>query len=391
MGAYERPPAVVAIDDAFVTDEDTPIGMAVLGNDLGDGPLVIAGFTQPAGGTVTDNGDGTLTFSPDLNFNGSTSFEYTAALGVTRLTASDPGANDEFGGFVAIDGNYAIAGSQLDDANGTDSGSAYIFELVGGVWTQVTKLLPSGLDAVYEGDYFGGTVDIDGACAIVGASGDDDQAANAGAAYIYRRDAAGHWNQEAKLLAADGASGDRLSWVSLDGDRAAAGATFDDDGRGAVCVFERDALGNWAQVAKVVAFDGGTSDRFGSVAIAGDWMVVGAYHDSDAGSNSGSAYVFRRDASGTWNQIQKLRPSDLAYADEFGQSTAIDGEYLVVNARYDNNEHGEDAGPAYVYHLEYAELSPGSIGIPKPGSSRCRTATWTTTRRAQPRALTRFK
>ena len=55
-----------------------------------------------------------------------------------------------------------------------------------------------------------------------------------------------------------------------------------------------------AQIKKIVASDRGASDYFGySVAIAGDYMVVGAYaEDEDASSGNtvsseGSAYVYK--------------------------------------------------------------------------------------------------
>ncbi|MCH8991690.1 MAG: cadherin-like domain-containing protein [Acidobacteria bacterium] len=39
--------------------------------------LIITGFTEPASGVVTDNGDGTLKYTPVANFNGVVSFDYT--------------------------------------------------------------------------------------------------------------------------------------------------------------------------------------------------------------------------------------------------------------------------------------------------------------------------
>lgn len=44
-----------------------------------------------------------------------------------KLTASDGAADDLFGS-VSISGQYAIVGAQCDDDNGTDSGSAYVYE-----------------------------------------------------------------------------------------------------------------------------------------------------------------------------------------------------------------------------------------------------------------------
>ena len=79
MGAYEFPvDPPDASDDSFVTDEDVPAVLDVSTNDTSPaGPLVIESFTQPENGTVTDNGDGTLTFTPTPDFHGETSFEYT--------------------------------------------------------------------------------------------------------------------------------------------------------------------------------------------------------------------------------------------------------------------------------------------------------------------------
>ena len=43
--------------------------------------LSIASFTQPADGTLVDNGDGTFTYSPNADFNGADSFTYTVSDG----------------------------------------------------------------------------------------------------------------------------------------------------------------------------------------------------------------------------------------------------------------------------------------------------------------------
>ena len=44
-----------------------------------------------------------------------------------KLLASDGAADDQFGLSVSLSGNRALVGSFLDDDNGTDSGSAYLF------------------------------------------------------------------------------------------------------------------------------------------------------------------------------------------------------------------------------------------------------------------------
>ena len=53
---------------------------------------------------------------------------------------------------------------------------------------------------------------------------------------------------------------------------------------------------NYQEVAKLTAADGASYVGI-SVAIAGNTIVVGAYGDDDAGSSSGSAYIFSSDSS----------------------------------------------------------------------------------------------
>jgi CshA-type fibril repeat protein len=51
---------------------------ALLANDSGSG-LHVVGITQPSGGRLVDNGDGTYTYTPSGTFSGSDSFTYTVA------------------------------------------------------------------------------------------------------------------------------------------------------------------------------------------------------------------------------------------------------------------------------------------------------------------------
>jgi large repetitive protein len=72
----------VAANDTATTPEDTPVTVNVLGNDSdvdGD-PLTVTGATSP-NGAVTINPDGTITFTPNANFNGPTTITYTISDG----------------------------------------------------------------------------------------------------------------------------------------------------------------------------------------------------------------------------------------------------------------------------------------------------------------------
>ncbi len=102
------------------------------------------------------------------------------------------------------------------------------------------------------------------------------------------------WEQDFKLLAADGADGDQFgSSVSISGTTAIAGAVWDDDNgsaSGSAYLFD---VTTGEQIAKLLPDDGARDDRFGaSVAISGTTAIVGAFLDDDNGDRSGSAYLF---------------------------------------------------------------------------------------------------
>ena len=102
-----------------------------------------------------------------------------------KLTASDGAAGDCFGISVAISGDYAVVGACYNDSAYSDSGSAYIFERNGTAWTQQAKITASdGADGAAD-DYFGYSIAISGDYAVVGASHDDCVGSNSGSAYIY--------------------------------------------------------------------------------------------------------------------------------------------------------------------------------------------------------------
>jgi hypothetical protein len=263
-----------------------------------------------------------------------------------KLTPSDGAEGDEFGLSVSVSGGTAVVGSSFDDDAGLYSGSAYVFTRSGGVWTQQQKLTASDATA---GDYFGESVSVSGDTAVVGAECDDDAGNLSGSAYVFTRSGS-TWTQQAKLTASDAAAGDRFGHsVSVSDDTAVVGAIEAEVGPGSAYVFTRSGS-TWTQQAKLTASDAAAGDYFGySVSVSGDTAVVAADWDDDAGSNSGSAYVFKRSGS-TWTQQAKLTASDAAEGDEFGKSVSVSGDTAVVGAS-SNDDAGSASGSAYVFDL----------------------------------------
>ncbi len=73
----------LAVNDLFTTAEETPVTIpapGILANDTGTGLTAtqVSGATQ---GTVAMNGDGSFTYTPPVDYNGTASFAYTATDG----------------------------------------------------------------------------------------------------------------------------------------------------------------------------------------------------------------------------------------------------------------------------------------------------------------------
>ena len=273
--------------------------------------------------------------------------QLTVNIPQEKLTASDGASGDNFGFAVAMDGDYAVAGAYYDDTTMTDSGSAYIFNRNGTDWVQQAKLTASD---GYSSDNFGYSVAISGNYAIVGAPYDDDLYSNSGSAYIFYNNGAS-WVQQAKLTPLDGYSSDYFGYsVAISGDYAIVGAYGDDDmgnSSGSAYIFQRNGT-SWIQQAKLLASDGYSSDYFGySVAINGDYAIVGAYYDDTSFTDSGSAYIFTRNGN-TWSQQAKLTAADGQTSDYFGIAVSLNDNCAVVGA-YGDDDRGGSAGAAYVF------------------------------------------
>ena len=290
----------------------------------------------------------------------------------TKLTASDAGPADSFGFIVSIDGDTAVVGAWLDDDVAIDSGAAYVFVRdLSGNWSQQAKLKAS--DAATNDAFGFRGVSVNGDTVVIGAHANNDACptfleCNSGAAYVFVRPAGG-WSdatEDAKLTASDAEKFDSFGVsVSVSGETVVVGAWLDNAGcppsfsescnSGSAYVFVRPAggwTGNLTEDAKLMASDAAFEDRFGNgVSVSGETVVVGASLNDDAGSDSGSAYVFERPGggwSGNLTEDAKLTASDAAAGDLFGAFVSVSGETVVVGAFLDDDA-GSNSGSAYVF------------------------------------------
>lgn len=265
-----------------------------------------------------------------------------------KLLAPAGAAFDEFGSRVAIDGDTAIVGANLDDVGSPDQGSAFVFTRSGGVWTLQATLTASDGDF---GDRFGAAVAVRGDTAVVGAVYDTiGSNFRQGSAYVFTRSGT-TWTQQAKLTVSDGAAGDEFGHaVALSGETVLIGARVAGAvNQGAAYVFTRTG-GVWSQQAVLLASDGAGGDGFGAfAALDGDTALVGAHDDAVGGNGTqGSAYVFRRTGT-SWNEEAHLTASDGAAGDQFGTGLAVSGDTLLVGAPGRNVGSSGDQGAVYVF------------------------------------------
>jgi subtilisin-like proprotein convertase family protein len=125
MVSYEPEPNVspIAQDDSDTTNEDTDVIISVLVNDSDDDgdPIDISSVSDPANGAAVDNGEGTITYTPDQDFNGQDTFTYTI----------DDGKGGTDTATVTVTVNpIADPPGAVDDTAATDEGTAKIIDVL---------------------------------------------------------------------------------------------------------------------------------------------------------------------------------------------------------------------------------------------------------------------
>ena len=225
------------------------------------------------------------------------------------------------------------------------------------LWEEVQKLTASDAEAV---DHFGFSVSIHENTVVVGVPSSDDAGSRSGSAYIFERGQGGSgvWNEVKKLTALDAAMSDEFGEsVAIHGDIVVVGTPLDDDAgteSGSAYVFERNQGGmdNWGEVKKLTASDAVVGSRFGgSVAINGNTVVIGARGHFAIGS----AYVFGRDEGGldNWGEVARITASDGEENDVFGVSVSINADTVVVGAP---GSAGSFSGSAYIFERDEGGL-----------------------------------
>ncbi len=302
------------------------------------------------------------------------------------LEALDAFDTDWFGQSVDLSGDTIVVGSNFNQATvGFAAGAAYVFVDNGTAWAEQTKLIAS--DAT-GGDFFGWDVAVDQDTIVVGSEFDDDNGSESGSAYVFTRSGI-VWTERTKLAPASGAAADDQFGVSVDIENGtivvgAIEAPFMAPCcTGSAYVFTGSGA-TWSQEAQLTPTGGAAGDLFGSsVSLDGDTLAVGAINSDVMGTDSGAAYVFSRVGT-VWSQDAELRGSNSLTGDLVGDGLGLSGGVVVAGAPYGDQPGFADAGAAYVYDLNadstpYCQGKINSVGcVPFISSNGTPSATATT-------------
>jgi len=211
-----------------------------------------------------------------------------------KLTAQDAAPGDLFGISVAISNDTILVGADLHDTSEADAGAAYVFIRQGAHWIQQAKLLS---DDGQSTDIFGVRVALDGDVALISARRDDLEGVgvDAGSAYVFERTGS-NWKQTTKLTAPDAKADDRFGRsVAISGNTLLIGAMLHDEtaeNAGAAYVYRRNA-DDWIFSHQLTADDGASQDRFGwAVALDGETALIAANGHDAGGADAGAVYLF---------------------------------------------------------------------------------------------------
>ncbi len=140
---------------------------------------------------------------------------------IAKVTPSDGKKNDQFGFAIATSGDVITVGARrADQGLLTDAGAAYVYSLKGDSVELVTKLTASDASAY---DEFGQSIAIAGDVIAVGTWKDDNKK---GSIYLFSRKG-NQWIETNKITASDGMAGDEFGYsLSAFGNRMVTGAHF---------------------------------------------------------------------------------------------------------------------------------------------------------------------
>jgi hypothetical protein len=264
---------------------------------------------------------------------------------------------DMFGSAVALSGNYAVVGAQGEDnANGTNSGKAYLFNVATGALLR-TLVNPS----TTGGANFGQVVAISGNYAAVTAPG----AGGYGIGYVYNILTGA---LQATLVNPNANNGTPANFgyaMAISGTAVLICDYGDTINSGVVHVYDV-TTGTRMRTLTNPNINGSTvNDQFGSaVSIRGNIAAIGAQGER---ANSGVVYLIDVTTGTLLRTLSNPNAYGTATSDLFGNAVSSSGNYVIVGARLEGDSYGLYNGKAYIFDSTTGTLlftlnNPSTVG-----------------------------
>ena len=226
-------------------------------------------------------------------------------------------------------------------------------------------------------DQFGCSLAVSGNYAIIGADDEDDAGgSSSGKAYIYDIPSKTLLHTLHNPNAYNTSGSDQFGFsVAISGNYAIVGAHQEDDAgglsSGKAYIFNVTTGALLHTLDNPNAYNTSGSDQFGfSVAISGDYLAVGARSERDiGGSGSGKVYVFGVQSGELLYTLDNPSPNGTTVSDQFGTSVALSGKYLAIGSLEDTSGGQQSAGAVMVYDVRdgtplHTFLDPNAYGSP---------------------------
>jgi hypothetical protein len=308
-------------------------------------------------------------YNQDLGYGSGSAYIFERQGGVWVQTAYLVAATTEqmdalFGEACDIGDGVAVVGASVEDGPaGANQGAIHIFKKSGGTWSETQVIYAS--DATPNAR-FGEAVQMSGNRLVVGSRATVGTTFAAGEVYVFQS-VGGVWTETQKLTAPvpepAGLFGEH---VAINGNTIAVSALLEDSlgtDVGSVYVFEYDGT-HFVQTGKLLP-DTTYAAKFGVLEISGDTIVVGAAFDAEKGTAAGAVYRYTKQGS-TWKKTAKFSASDTQAGDWFGSAVSVWGTDVLISAQVAMNGIGQKSGKAYVFS-ELDALVPYGTGTPGTG------------------------
>ena len=295
-------------------------------------------------------------------------YVYDVTTGGLSYTLTNPNSSgtvefDFFGRSVAVNSSYIVVGASGDNFN---SGTVYVFlASTGDLLYTITN--PNAYSDT-SGDSFGTEVAVSDSYIIASATNEDPSGGSSGAVYIFD---VTNGNLLRTIVNATGAASERFgSSIAITDNYAVIGTGFAD--KGEVYIHNPSTGTLLRTLVNPNEYGTSSNDNFGnSVAVNGDFVVVGANQEDDAnGSASGAAYVFNVTTGDLLYTLTNPNTYSTSANDYFGEAVALNDNYVIVSAPYEDEATGIESGVVYVFdiatgNLLYTFNNPNEYGTPE--------------------------